>query len=349
MTQSANDITAKEVILNLKRGARFLYLKRKSIILFAILGGVLGLAISLLVPKKYIAETVFVLETGKKGGASDYANIAAKFGLSIGGTSGGLFQEDDNVITFIKSRTIVAQTLYTSFDQNSLLIERYLEFSGLKKKWEDEAGLGKLMFHSDVNRRSRIEDSVITFVWKTILEDNLYVEKPDMNGDLIVTKTVFSDEIFSKIFNERLLENVIQFYTQIQTKKSLENVAILQHQVDSVNKHLRTSLSSVAVFSDANPNLNPARQSLRVPSQLSLVQAEMSKAILEELVKNLELAKITLRKEAPLFQIIDKPVLPLEVKKIGRIKGAFTGSILFGLFVILYHGLKRVYRKVLAS
>jgi hypothetical protein len=39
--------------------------------------------------------------------------------------------------------------------------------------------------------------------------------------------------------------------------------------------------------------------------------------ILTELIKQVELAKVTLRKEKPLIQVIDRPILPLPKERFG--------------------------------
>ncbi len=59
-------------------------------------------------------------------------------------------------------------------------------------------------------------------------------------------------------------------------------------------------------------------------------------AIHTELVKNLEVARISLRLEAPLIQIIDVPIFPLEKKKVSRLKGLLLGGFLFGKLTLLY-------------
>jgi uncharacterized protein involved in exopolysaccharide biosynthesis len=51
-----------------------------------------------------------------------------------------------------------------------------------------------------------------------------------------------------------------------------------------------------------------------------------------EVVKNLELAKITLQKETPLYQIIDEPFLPLSKTKPGKLKSMIVAGLL--LFII---------------
>ena len=46
------------------------------------------------------------------------------------------------------------------------------------------------------------------------------------------------------------------------------------------------------------------------------------------------MAKVTLMKETPLIQIIDRPILPLERTKKGKLKSIMFGGI-WGAFLIL--------------
>lgn len=61
----------------------------------------------------------------------------------------------------------------------------------------------------------------------------------------------------------------------------------------------------VAASADANPNPNLGRQTLRVPSQRKQGDVQINQAILAQLVQNLEIAKMSLRTETPLIQVID--------------------------------------------
>jgi uncharacterized protein involved in exopolysaccharide biosynthesis len=54
------------------------------------------------------------------------------------------------------------------------------------------------------------------------------------------------------------------------------------------------------------------------------------------LVVQLELAKITLRKETPLIQLIDRPILPLSVEKFGKLISIIFGGFLAGFLTLLY-------------
>jgi len=66
---------------------------------------------------------------------------------------------------------------------------------------------------------------------------------------------------------------------------------------------------------------------------------------LTELVKQTELAKVTLRKETPLIQIIDRPILPLAKEKFGKVKG-IVGGALAGFLIVLGLILRRIVKKL---
>src|SRR5690606_6776290 len=146
-----------------------------------------------------------------------------------------------------------------------------------------------------------------------------------------------------------LVREVNEFYIQTKTKKSTDNIAILEAKVDSVRTVMSGAIYSAAKVSDATPNLNPTRQVQRiVPAQEAQFSAEANKAILSQLLQNLELSKMNLLQEQPLIQLVDQPVYPLKVDRIGKLKGIVIGGFLFGFLTILgLIGLK-LYRNIMA-
>ena len=84
---------------------------------------------------------------------------------------------------------------------------------------------------------------------------------------IVILRMRSKDELFAKEFAEKLLDNVVKFYTIVQTKRESENVRVLQHHTDSVRMLLNNALYGVAFSTEANPNPNPALQRLRLPSQ----------------------------------------------------------------------------------
>ena len=103
---------------------------------------------------------------------------------------------------------------------------------------------------------------------------------------------------------------------------------ILQRQTDSIRAVLNGNIVSVASAVDNTFGLNPAMQLKKSIISKKQFDVQANTAILTQLVTSLEMAKVTLRKETPLIQVIDSPILPLEKTKVGKFK-----SLVFGLTI----------------
>ncbi|MBK0384090.1 lipopolysaccharide biosynthesis protein [Pedobacter sp. SD-b] len=328
------EISLKELILKLQDWWKYLWSKWLTILIAGLIGGALGLTYAFIKKPVYTAETTFVLEEGESGGGlGQYAGLASMVGIDLGGGGGGIFK-GDNILELYKSRRMIQETLLakdTFNGKQQSLIERYIEFNKLREEWEEKPLLKNISFDNPDNF-NRTQDSIIGKLVETINNGVLEVAKPDKKLSIIAVTVKSKDELFAKSFADNIVNKVNNFYVNTKTKKSNENVAILQNQADSVKRVLNASIGGVAAAVDANPNLNPALQTLRVNSQRKQVDVQASGAIYEEIVKNLEMAKITLRNDKPLIQVIDEPVFPLKESKPSFIKIPLIFSLIF-LFI----------------
>lgn len=349
-----DEISVKELIFKINEWWVYLLSKWLIIVGFVLLGGTIGFFYARSKKTIYLATTTFVLEDEKSssGGLGNLAGLASMAGLDLGGSGGGVFQ-GDNILGLYKSRTMLEQTLLTPIGVNGnrqLLVDRYIEFNDLRKKWIKRSDLEKLDFKKDlidgelaVIKPNRLRDSILGTIVNDLNKNFLTVFKPDKKLSIIQVDVKSEDEIFSKAFNDELVKNVNKFYISTKTKKTLKNVQILQYKADSVKAMMNGAIYSAAAVSDATPNLNPTRQVQRIaPLQRAQFSSETNKAILSELVKNLEMSKMSLLKEAPLIQVVDSPIYPLQTDKFGFIKGIFIGGLIFGLITVIIFTIKRL-------
>jgi len=333
-----DEISLKELILSIQEWWKYLLTKGLQVLLAGILGGIIGLGYAFFKKPVYKAELSFALEDEKAGGLGGALGLASQFGFDLGGSGGGAFS-GDNLLQLMKSRTMVQKTLLTEIiiaGKKQTLAEIYIDFNNLRENWKSKPELKSIQFLSgtDPEKFNRTQDSLISAFHKSIISTNLNVDKVDKKLSIIAVKVSSKSELFSKYFAEVLVKEVSDFYIETKTKKSIQNLNILQRQTDSVRRALNDAISKVASSVDANPNANPSRLILRVPSQRRQVDVQANQAILTELVKNLEISKVSLRKETPLIQVIDRPILPLEKERLGKGKGIVIGGILFGFFTV---------------
>jgi len=347
-TDIKNEVTLKDVILRFIELKKFLRSKWKTILIFTLIGSALGVTNSLIKKPMYVAELSFALDDDKSGGTGlgAAAGLASQFGIDLGGASGGGAFSGDNLQELMKSRTMVEKTLLVPVTVNNkqqTLAQYYIDFTEFHKKKPDLKNINYPV-NLDRSHFTLQQDSVLGVFYTTITKANLSVDKVDKKLSIITVKVTSENEMFSKMFTEMLVKNVSDFYIETKTKKSARNVAILQHQTDSVRNALNNAITGAAATSDVNPNPNPSLQIIRVPSLRKQVDVQANTAILTELVKNLELSKMSLRRETPLVQVIDRPILPLEKQRFGKLKGIVIFGFVFGFFTVLYLLLKKLLR-----
>ena len=334
---NAEGISVPDTVTKIKSGIRYIKSKWKIVLIFCLLGAISGVTYAIFDKTTYTANCTFVLEDGKGGGGlGQFAGLASLAGISLGGgASGGGIFEGDNILELYKSRTMIEKALLSTcvFDgKKQMLIDRFLDHYKLRGKTKD----GKteyISFEGDPDNFNRKQDSVITGLAGRINKKILKVTKPDKKLSIIKVEVITEDELFSKCFTDKMVENVNNFYIQTKVKKESQTVQILQHQADSVRIILNNSMHGVASANDAAPNANPLMSTLRLNSQKKQIDVQASSAIYAEVVKNLELQKIALLQQMPLIQVIDKPVLPLGKNSITKRFGAIVG-MLAGLFLI---------------
>lgn len=348
----SDEVSINDVVLKLRSASAYLKAKKLTILVFAIIGALAGVGFSMFKKINYDAVCTFVLEeSGKSGGLGQYAGLASLAGIDLGGMGGGsngMFK-GDNIFELYKSRLMLEKTLLSEVSFNGkkqLLIERYIAFNKLRKQWQDKDNIDHIVFTGDPNNFSRTQDSIITTIVGFFVKKALTVEKLDKKSAIIKVEVLSKDELFAKEFTNKLVETVNDFYSQTKTKKSDQNIKVLQHQADSVRKVLNSSIGGVASAIDAAPNANPALLVLKVPSQRRQVDVQASSAIYAEIVKNLELSKLTLRQETPLIQVIDKPVLPLMNDRLGKLKGGLAGLILGVVIAMIWLISRKIYSKL---
>jgi len=347
------EISIPDIVTKIRSLYRYIKSKWLILLVAVILGGLLGFAYSVYKKTTYTAICNFVLEDGKgSGGLGQLAGLASLAGINInsGGSGGGNLFEGDNIMELYKSREMIEKTLLSEVTiegKKQMLIDRYINFNKLRKKWKENDHINNITFQGDPDQFSRRQDSIITDLTATFNKKILSIDKLDRKLSIISVKVTSRDEIFSKMFADKLVETVNNFYILTKTEQTSKSVKVLQKQADSLRLVLNSSISGVASAMDAAPNANPAMLTLRVPSQKIQIDVQSNGAMFAEIVKDLEIAKVTLRQETPLIQVIDKPVYPLMVNRLDHQRGIMMGALLFVFLAIFWLILKRMFQSVL--
>ena len=346
-----DEISLKELIQKIQEWIAYLKTQWKLIIGIAALGGIIGFVYASFQKPSYLATTTFVLEEDK--GVGGAMSLASSFGFDLGGGGGGGLFTSSNIIELMKSRLVVEKTLLNPVifaGKEISLADYYILINKLNKDWAKKPSIASINFpvNADRSRFSLEQDSVLYGISSGLIKNNLVIAQKDKKVSIISLTVKTESELFSKLFCEQLLKETSDFYIETKSKKSRLNVDILQHQADSIRAELNSAITGVATASDNVYNLNPALNVKRTPSTRRQVDVQANTAILTQLVAQLELSRVSLRKETPLVQLIDRPILPLEKEKLGRLKSLELGGFFAGFLTVLYLIFGRLYKKMIS-
>ncbi len=348
-----NQFTIKQLFVAGKDWFSYLLSQWLIILIVGLIGGAAGFFYAFNKKPVYTANLSFALEDQPQDGAlSGALGLASQFGFDLGGSGGGMFASA-NLIELFRSRTIIEQTLLLPVTINNRTIsyaEMYVENEEWRTAWREKPALQNIHFqpYADRSKFTRDQDSIMGAIYGAISKTGLSVVQADKKVDIITIEMKSSSENFAKNFTEALAQQVSDFYIQTKSKKARSNMEIISKQTDSIRGLLNGAITDVAIDNDKTFGLNPALNIQRTPATRRQIDVQYNAAILTELIKQTELARVALRKETPLIQVIDRPIFPLKKEKLGKLMGLVLGGILGGVIIVLLLVLKRWYKSLLA-
>jgi hypothetical protein len=338
----------QEILLIFKDYLYFLKSKLIIIIIFGVFGFLLSYCFE---QPNYTATLTFAMEEDKGGGSGGLGGaigLASSIGIDLGGiNSGGGAFAATNLSSLMKSHLIVEKTLLSSCEIDGKIIslaDYYIQYKGLRKKWRKIPELKNISFPQKDNRSkfTRIHDSLLNVFYKDLTKNSkLSISQKDKKITIVSIDVKSKDEFFAKTFCENLAKETSDFYIETKSKKARINTNVLQKQADSVRQELSKNIYMVASETDRSYNLNPSFNVKNSKAKNIQLNVTANTEVLKQIVIQLELSKITLRKETPLIQLIDKPKFPLEKEEIGEILSSLIAMMLSIIVLLLLKFFKK--------
>ena len=342
-----DEIQLKDILIKLSEYKAYLLKKKFAITIFSFLFFLIGVIIAFTSDTKYNAELTFVVEDPQSGSSlGAMSGIASQFGFDIGGNSSSTFNES-NILELLKSRGVVVSTLLQNAKVNSkndLLIEHYLEINNIKESWIEDEDFDGVSYHDKI---TYIHDSISGNIWKSIVEDKLVVEMQSDEANIISLSYFSVNEEFAKQFVEVLIDQMSKMYIVHQTAQAKNTLDFLQDRADSVFGELKLAESKFAKVKDINQRIIKASGRLK---ELQLMRrVEVLNTMYLEIIKNLELSKITLLNNTPIINIIDKPILPLEEDSKSKTFLGILGAFLGGFLSVCFFLFRKLFKDALVA
>jgi hypothetical protein len=335
MTQEnlKEEISLKEFVIKIKEWFLYIVSKWKKILLLSALGSFIGYFYSINKSDIYVAELTFIVENDKPMVLP--GSLAPTLGFDIGGSSNEGIFSSSNMIELFKSRRMVEKSLLTAISFNNDSITLADMYKLIEKSNEKKLKTKNKIFPICQNRQkfSRYQDSILGTIYTAIKTDCLNVEQNDKKTSIIKVQMRNKNELFAKYFLDALAQVVSNDYYETKTKKSKMNMMVLKQQTDSVRVELNNAINGIEI--NKNNNLNSDLKVHKLNPKQQQVDIEINTKVLTELIKQLEISKLAVRKDTPLIQIIDKPILPLPKEFIEKTTGILSGGFLGGFIIII--------------
>ena len=333
------EIEIRDIIITLKEIKQELISRSFKIGLFVFLFSLTAVLINFFQDSRYKAELSFVVEDKQKSTPlSSVSGLASQFGFDFFSSSNSTFSQA-NIMELLKSRGVISKTLLRSNNKN-LFIQNYISMYNLDSDWKNNKDLEGITFKNQIDIK---HDSIITMIWEKIIEDDISVEIKNDETDIIYLSFKSKEEKFAKLFSENLIDEMSSMYIEYQTKQSTNTIDFLQNRADSVFNELEKAEEEFARVKDINQRIIKASGRLK---ELQLMRSvEVLSTMYLELVKNIEISKLTLLNQTPIIQVIDRPTLPLEDTKLSTFLVFFISFVLSFLISVFYF----VFRKMIVD
>lgn len=340
-----DEVSLKELIIKGKDWFSYLWGYKWYIILAGILGAALGFSYAKYFTKPSYTSTVsFTMEQkGSSGGA--LGGLASSLGLGDlpSSSSSGMFG-GENVLFLMKSNRIIHQSLKEAQPElkGDNLLNAYVINHFEKPLKEKKIKL----FPKNVDTLSftRKQDSLLLVITKTIRETQIVAERQDKKTTIINLDVKDANEQWAFLFSKALVKNAIDLYLEIKVGKLMRTELELTQKKDSIRGLLDGSITTLAIETDMNSHVPLMRY--KTNQAKKQIDVEVLKSMYSTVIQNLEVTKIQRAQEEPIIEIIDEPILPLEMKKFGKIKALVLFGAIFSIISAFFLALKKYFQNL---
>lgn len=334
-----DEISLKDILSSISLYIKFIFSKWIILVASFFFGAIFGYLYTFNDVPIYTATTTFVVDNGVSSASSKMQGLPQILGgqaVSSGG--GGLLDlfSSSNYSALYKSKKILENALLSEIEVNSKSILLIEHFFNIKKNEMDLYNINK------ANIDFRIKRSKFTSKHNSIMnlvlddtENMITVKISEVGLPVLSISVNSSDSLFSKIFNERILEAVNMFYIEVKNKKALENISKLEVNADSLKNVLFDKMNTLASEQERIPNANTAYQSFKLPSQKVQLEVSYLQSLYTTTASELVIARNEIRKIPPFLIVLDEPTFPLPMSEPNVFFGMILWSVSFLVFSIL--------------
>ena len=307
-----------------------IYKSKKIILIISFFFALLGVTFALQSPVKYSSETIFITQN-QESNSSSLSGVASLVGINLGTSNFGgeipssMYPQVSNSPKFKR----LLLNSYIDFD-NKINLKQYL-IDYYKLNIENDKINPDLYISELENDCFKIIDKIIT----------ININQKDGFISLLSTLPVAEYSANLTINAKEILQEII---IDNKIESANQNLIFSQQQLEEKKLIFDEIQAKLAYFSDSN--LNSVNSF--VINERNKLEAEFQiiNAVVTELSKQVEQAKLQVSKDTPVFSTIKEAVIPVERTSPKRTQivliFGFIGLIISIISVLIFQPLKKI-------
>ena len=340
-TPGSDEIDLKDLIIQLWK-------KRKFILIVTGIFLLAGIFVAFTSPVSYTASCTVVPQTSQKGG-SNLGGLASMMGINLGSAMSGETLSPTVYPHIVKSAPFCKEIMDTPIIVKKSPVPITLYEYYTDKKYQNKSilngikkytlGLPGTIFLA--MRPNKIDDNATvhtdTLTGKIItlsaeekkvydvINTNIQFESNPKDGYIKLGYTFPEPEAVAVISQQ--LYNVLERYVKnFKAEKELDNLKFVESSYQEARKDFLQKQANLAAFQDANRGLVTAMA--RATERRLSNEYDIAFTVYNELAKQLEQAKLSVKQSTPVLTVIDPVVVPQE-------KSAPKRSMIMATFLML--------------
>ena len=314
--------------------AKTLWNGRKTILIALLVGAVLGILVALSTPNEYTATTVMVPQTGSKS-TSGLSSLASLAGVDLGMTETSelspiLYPKIVNSVPFMLElmntkvsfskydKPISLYDFYTAKQKPTVIgaIKKYTiglpgVIIGAIRKKPVESGLPKQSENQPIKLTKKQYE--VKKVLNSCVSLNAEKKEGYLTLNVVMSEALAAAQVAQKA-QELLQREIIKF----KVEKSQANLDFIQESYNVAKAQAEGYQVNIAVNTDRYKDLTssvPQVSNTRLQTKYGIANT-----VYQELAKQLEQAKIQVKKDTPVFTIVEPVTIPSEKSRPSRAK-----------------------------
>ena len=315
-----------DLILVLKE----LYKSKKIIIYISLLFGFIGIYIALSSPLKFNSSTVFITQNENSSANSSLSGVASLVGINLSTGNGSEITSSmyPLVAESPKFKRLLLETIIdkkSNLKLKSFIIEKY------KLKGENTQSSSPIYV-------SELEEDCFEFISLMV---QVTVNKKDGFVTISTTMPIPEYAATLAINAQEILQKII---IENKIESARQNLKFTENQLSQKKLEFDELQSKLSYFKDSNLNLV---NSLIINEQSKLeAEFEIINAVVTELSKQVEQAKLQVNKDTPVFSTIKEAVIPNKRSSPKRTQIVIISGLIGFLISITYVSLSKPIKKL---